>query len=85
MKKFIFKLELIHLLPLIAIVLIVLSFIIPSQTAIQIQLSITFVLLYLTFSIIHHFLDKSLTLEVILDYILIAALVLIILSGTALY
>lgn len=41
----------------------------------------TAALLYLAAALLHHFKEKSLTLEVIIEYILIAALALIILQG----
>lgn len=38
-------------------------------------------LIYLTYSLIYHYRDKSLTFETVLEYILMAGLVLVILLG----
>lgn len=39
-------------------------------------------IIYLSFALIHHFLDKSLTLEIMLEYVLIVLLAMVILYGT---
>lgn len=45
------------------------------------QLSLGCVIVYLLYALIHHLKDKTLTLEVIIEYILIACLVVVLLSN----
>ncbi len=52
-----------------------------SQPQAQFSVLLALVLLYLAWALIHHILDKSLTLEVSLEYILTALLALIFFYG----
>lgn len=70
-----------HLYLPVSLVIIGLSFLLRGDPQIQLNLLIMAVFLYLSFSFIHHFLDKSLTLEVIIEYILIAWLSIVLLIG----
>ena len=68
------------LLPL-GVAFVILSFVTPQLKQIEAGLAITFIYLYIGFSLLHHKADKSLTLEVTLEYILIATLTLVLLLG----
>ncbi len=68
------------LLPL-GIAFVILSFVSPQLKQVEAGLAITFIYLYIGFSLLHHKADKSLTLEVTLEYILIATLTLVLLLG----
>lgn len=52
---------------------------------IQVFVLIGFGIFYILWSIFHHRMDKSLTLEVFLEYLLTAGLVFILLAGTLVY
>lgn len=67
----------------ISFILIVLSFFFSNNNSYQYQIIFLVVILYLASSIAHHHFDKSLTLEVILEYILIGALAFLIVFGLA--
>ncbi len=69
------------LLPL-GIAFVILSFVSPQLKQAEAGLAITFIYLYIGFSLLHHKADKSLTLEVMLEYFLIATLTLVLLLGT---
>lgn len=56
-------------------------FVFRSSSAIQFKAILTLVALYLLGAILHHRQDKSLTLEMLIEYVLIAGLVLLILQG----
>lgn len=58
----------------ICVLLIFLSFSHPNDTNYQARLAMTAGLLYIILSTIHHFFDKSLTFEIIFEYILIGSL-----------
>lgn len=59
----------------ICLTLIVLSFTHSDQSAFQQKLAFTATVLFVLVSVIHHYFDKSLTFEIIFEYILIASLV----------
>lgn len=75
------KVTLIHLLLPILIGFAALSFIFRQNSNFQLIVIIGALFAYLVFSLIHHYLDKTLTLETVIEYILIAALVVIIVAG----
>lgn len=78
------NLDLLHIFLPIGILLLVVVFLFNSNSNVLIQVVVTMTLIYLGFSIMHHNVDKTLTLEVALEYILIACLVLVILAGVIL-
>lgn len=67
-----------HLFLTLSLITAVFSFYFVNQSAIQHRLVIALSILYVSFSLVHHYKDKSLTFEIILEYILIAVLVMII-------
>ncbi len=74
------KLNLTHLFLPIATLFIVLMFMFRDSTRVQMEIVAIGALIYVGIAFIHHHLDKTLTFEVIVEYILIAALTLIILQ-----
>jgi small-conductance mechanosensitive channel len=68
------------LLPL-GVAFIVLSLTLPKFRLVQAGLAISFIYIYIGFSLLHHKEDKSLTLEVTLEYILLATLTLVLILG----
>lgn len=62
-------------------VILVALFLFRFSPDMQSQVLILFILIYLLFAILHHFRDKTLTLEIFLEYILIAALAAVVLQG----
>lgn len=62
-------------------VFLVAMFVFRSSSAIQFKAILILVTVYLIGAIVHHWQDKSLTLEMLLEYVLIAGLVLLILQG----
>ncbi len=69
------------ILVLLAVLSAVLIFKLPNLIINQLSVLVVLILGYLVWALLHHLHDKSLTLEVILEYILTAALVLVILLG----
>ena len=67
-----------------SLVMIILSFFYRNKNIYQYEIIFVTVLLYLTSSIMHHHFDKSLTFEILLEYILIGALAFLIIFGIAL-
>lgn len=67
-------------LPL-AIILIGLIFVFQHQNQVQFELMVLATLLYLATALLHHHFDKSLTFEVVIEYILIALFALIVIGG----
>ncbi len=76
------KLDLSSILIPLSLGLIALSIFSPHSSLIQFQIAMLFVILYISVALMHHYLDKSLTPEAIFEYILIATLVVLILTGT---
>ena len=68
----------------VSLVLIAASFFYKDNNSYQYEIIFLTVALYLASSIAHHHFDKSLTLEVILEYILIGALAFLVVFGIAL-
>ena len=77
MKKLHEKFNLTHLLLIFCLVLVAMSFIFPHIGKLQLEITVLAILSYVIFSLLHHYFDKTLTLEVILEYILIATLTLV--------
>ncbi len=73
--------HLVHSLLPLGLIFVILSFILPSLKIIQAGLAIIFIYLYLALSFLHHKEDKSLTISVTLEYILIATLALVLILG----
>lgn len=67
----------------ISLVLIGASFFFKDWSLFQYHIIFLAVAIYLISSIIHHFFDKSLTLEVGLEYVLIALLAILVVFGLA--
>ena len=65
-----------NILVLIAILTVLVNLLFPFSAAVHIETVVGFVALYVSFSLWHHYWDKSLTVELTLEYILIAAMVL---------
>lgn len=70
-----------YLLVPLGLAFVILSFVSPQLKQVEAGLALTFIYLYVGFSLLHHKADKSLTLEVTLEYILIATLALVLLMG----
>lgn len=75
------RLNILHLLLPVSLILIGASFILPHYFIIQLQLAMVAIILYVALSFIHHYLDKTLTLEISLEYLLLATLALIMIAG----
>lgn len=67
----------------VSISLIIASFFYKNRNLFQYEIIFITVLLYLVSSITHHYFDKSLTFEILLEYILIGALAFLIIFGIA--
>lgn len=80
-KTFFKKINLIWALALSTPIFLVLLFIFRFSPATQFQIFVLATLVYLAVTLIHHYKDKTLALEIIIEYILIAALALLILQG----
>lgn len=76
-----FNSNLVYILIPLSILFMAVSFLFKSQQVNIIELSVAFILIYLVVSLIHHYFDKTLTLEITLEYILIASLSLVILTS----
>lgn len=66
---------------IVSLVLIFLSFFFTERSYYQYEIIFIAVAVYLISSIIHHYFDKTLTLEVGLEYILIALLSVLVVFG----
>lgn len=53
----------------------------PDNSLVQLQILSFLSVTYLIWAVIHHYLDKSLTLEIVVEYFLIASLVVVVLSS----
>lgn len=65
----------------IALICILLIYILRGNTLLQFEVVVIAGLAYLSIALVHHHFNKSLTLELIIEYILIAILALVILQG----
>ena len=70
-----------HLFIPLVLGLLALIFLFRGNSLVQFELVVIGVMFYLVTALVHHHLDKSLTVEATLEYILIAVLVLIVLQG----
>lgn len=75
------KLNVHHLLLTICFGLILASFLLPHTGNLQMEISVLAIILYVTFSLVHHYFDKTLTMETTIEYILVATLALIVSIG----
>lgn len=64
------------------LILVLVIFLLPSRSLLQVEIVMLAVIAYVSLSLFYHHLDKSLTFEVSLEYILIATLVTIIIVDT---
>ncbi len=71
-------LNLINLYLPIAIILLILSTLFNKGSFFQIQIILTATFLYFSLSLMHHYLDKSLTRQALVEYILMVSLILVI-------
>lgn len=76
------RINLFHLLLPLALVVFIINFFFRTQSLLTLQLTATIVIIYVLFSLVYHYKDKSLTLETFLEYILIGSLILVLLAGT---
>lgn len=67
----------------ISLVFIATSFFLKGWSVYQYQIIFLVVFLYLATSVVHHYFDKSLTLEVGLEYVLIGLLAFLVVFGVA--
>lgn len=83
MKKIVksFDINLLHILIPLSLLGILLSLQFRHYNLLLLEIVILFGLFYLLSSMIHHHIDKSLTLEIIIEYILTALLMIILVSG----
>ncbi len=65
----------------VALIILGVFYIFRNQPKLQFQLVVIAAIIYVILALLHHLKDKSLTLEIIIEYILMAALVIIILQG----
>lgn len=75
------RLNLTHLFVPLTLIFIGLSLFFNGSLVIELELVILFALFYLSFLMVHHHRDKSLTVETMGEYILLAVLVIIIVLG----
>ncbi len=75
------KHSIIFILVPILLGLAALSFLFKQNTFSQLQIVVIGMILYLIFSMVHHYFDKTLTFETVVEYILIAGLVFVIMAG----
>lgn len=81
LKGYIKKIELPHLFAVISLFVVVALIVFRDISFLQVLIAAIAVFLYIIIAFLHHLVDKSLTFEVIIEYILIAVLVLMILQG----
>lgn len=78
-----------HVFTLVALIFLSFTLFEPIRTGIflygrpnfQLELVLLLIIMYMGFSLSHHYFDKSLTFEATLEYILMALLVIVILTG----
>lgn len=75
------KKNIIYVILPLSVVFIAASFLLRKNTNIQIEIIFLAAFVYISLAFLHHYFDKSLNLETIIDYILIALLSVIILTG----
>ena len=86
MKKTLLKLHRYNFLIIFGPVLLVLITVLKTTTlpGVQFLLILSLIFFYLSWALVYHFIDKSLNLEVILEYILTALLSIVVLYGVLL-
>ncbi|EKD90364.1 MAG: hypothetical protein ACD_31C00007G0003 [uncultured bacterium] len=85
MKNLIKRIHLLnHLFVPISVGAIILSFVFRSSPVIQFGILMSVLLLYVSLALIHHTRSKNLTIVTMLEYILIATLAIVILTGVIL-
>lgn len=86
MKRIVKKinLELIHIFLPVSVVFLFFMYFLKPQSTVYLKIIILVSVLYLLISLIHHYIDKSLNKETLLEYLLIAFLVLIMIAGVIL-
>jgi hypothetical protein len=67
-----------HLLLALSLIGIAVNFLFPYSDFIHFSVVMIFVIFYVIFSILHHYLDKTLTAEIMIEYILLATLAIVI-------
>lgn len=83
MKKItvLMKINLIWVVIISAPVFMAALYLFRLSSKLQFQILVLASLVYLITALLHHYKDKTLTLEIIIEYVLIAALALLILQG----
>ena len=86
MKKTLLKLHRYNFLIIFGPALLVLITVLKTTTlpGVQFLLILSLIFFYLSWALVYHFIDKSLNLEVILEYILTALLSIVVLYGVLL-
>ena len=56
-----------------------------ANSSFILNVSVLVIFLYMVFAFVHHHFDRTFNLEIVLEYILMAALVLILIVGTLFY
>ncbi|KKQ67280.1 MAG: hypothetical protein US86_C0001G0207 [Candidatus Daviesbacteria bacterium GW2011_GWA2_38_24] len=79
-KKFL-KLDLMHLFLVFSIIAFAALLIFKQNTLLKINIVALTSIIYLSMALVHHYKDKTLTLEVIIEYVLIALLAIVVVSG----
>ena len=82
MRK-ILSLSLIHFFQPIAFLAIIAAFFLQGEPKLLMQIVTTLAIIYVTIALIHHYFDKSLSLEVGLEYVLISLLAVLVVFGIA--
>lgn len=80
-SKTFLKIDFLHYFLPVGLLAMVLMWQFQARSELQLQVLIIVGLIYIIGAFIHHHFDKTLTLEVIIEYILIAILALSIVSG----
>lgn len=80
-KKLSLRIDFLHYFAPVGILAAVLMWQFQARSELQLQILIIVGLIYIIGAFIHHHFDKTLTLEVIIEYILIAILAISIVSG----
>ncbi len=80
MKKLL-RFNLTHGYLVLSVIFLVFIFLLRDQPKMQFEVVVGAAISYVTVALLHHHIDKSLTLETFIEYILIAALAIVILQG----
>ncbi len=63
------------------LICVYLLYLFQGQAIIQVQLVVCAAIIYVALALLHHYKDKTLTAEIIIEYILIAIFAVILISG----